>query len=327
MDNELYHHGVKGMKWGVRNGPPYPLNNTSKRSKKVGETSVKKTNISNITNETIKSYIRSGKIQVDKLKNYNVGSLTIFENSGKEYISGLIHGHDFDWQEVTNSSKHGLKPVSELADLNYKETGSYGKYQFADSDPIYERSIKHGRVDDYSLQKCNPTFGDPGTVQNCAKCSATLELASRGLNFSAGRQTYPSSVDAESHWFKGAKRLHMDTDITEESIKSFGNKTSGSLSIQYPGNSGGHAMHWTVDDEGSFEIQDGQNGRRFSSLSQMMDTYGADKSKGLDVFRLDNCEPDWEHMASDSVIRDPDGSDKGYNKVLNRFTNKLVDTW
>lgn len=24
--NELYHHGIKGQKWGVRNGPPYPLN-------------------------------------------------------------------------------------------------------------------------------------------------------------------------------------------------------------------------------------------------------------------------------------------------------------
>ena len=23
--NELYHHGVSGQKWGVRNGPPYPL--------------------------------------------------------------------------------------------------------------------------------------------------------------------------------------------------------------------------------------------------------------------------------------------------------------
>lgn len=26
MRNELYHHGIKGQRWGVRNGPPYPLN-------------------------------------------------------------------------------------------------------------------------------------------------------------------------------------------------------------------------------------------------------------------------------------------------------------
>ena len=25
MNNELIHHGIKGQKWGVRNGPPYPL--------------------------------------------------------------------------------------------------------------------------------------------------------------------------------------------------------------------------------------------------------------------------------------------------------------
>ena len=24
-NNELYHHGIKGQRWGVRNGPPYPL--------------------------------------------------------------------------------------------------------------------------------------------------------------------------------------------------------------------------------------------------------------------------------------------------------------
>lgn len=34
---ELYHHGIKGQKWGDRNGPPYPLNNSqkSKAEKKV----------------------------------------------------------------------------------------------------------------------------------------------------------------------------------------------------------------------------------------------------------------------------------------------------
>lgn len=25
VENELYHHGRKGQKWGKRNGPPYPL--------------------------------------------------------------------------------------------------------------------------------------------------------------------------------------------------------------------------------------------------------------------------------------------------------------
>lgn len=35
---ELYHHGIKGQKWGVENGPPYPLSSdvsTGKRLKKV----------------------------------------------------------------------------------------------------------------------------------------------------------------------------------------------------------------------------------------------------------------------------------------------------
>lgn len=28
---ELCHHGIKGQKWGVRNGPPYPIDKSSKR--------------------------------------------------------------------------------------------------------------------------------------------------------------------------------------------------------------------------------------------------------------------------------------------------------
>lgn len=29
----LIHHGIKGQKWGVRNGPPYPLNRDTKKEK------------------------------------------------------------------------------------------------------------------------------------------------------------------------------------------------------------------------------------------------------------------------------------------------------
>lgn len=322
---EFYHSGIKGMKWGVRNGHPYPLTDAVKKSAYGSGAHKQKTTT---YGKSINESIRIGKIKINDLQDYTVGSLTEFVNSGKEYVSGLMNGHDFDWQEVTNDSDYGLQPVATIAKKLHDEEGDYGKYEFAKDDGIYDRSINHGRVDDYSMEKCNPTFGSRGTTQNCAKCSATLELASRGFNFMAGRQTYPSSVDAQSHWFKGAERMHMDTDITEESIKSFGNKTSGTISIRYPDEiGGGHAMHWTVDDTGSFEIQDGQNGRRFSSLKSMMDKYGADESKGLDVFRLDNCEPDWDHLASDSVIRDPDGEGAGYNMVRNKFDRRVVSTW
>lgn len=35
MTYELYHHGIKGMRWGVRNGPPYPLVTGAKSKKEL----------------------------------------------------------------------------------------------------------------------------------------------------------------------------------------------------------------------------------------------------------------------------------------------------
>lgn len=32
---ELFHHGVKGQRWGVKNGPPYPLTKVTKGSEKT----------------------------------------------------------------------------------------------------------------------------------------------------------------------------------------------------------------------------------------------------------------------------------------------------
>lgn len=58
MSSELWHHGVKGMHWGVKNGPPYPLDTRKHRTKssdrvtllKKGDTAYRVSSVSNESN-------------------------------------------------------------------------------------------------------------------------------------------------------------------------------------------------------------------------------------------------------------------------------------
>lgn len=42
MEKYLFHHGIKGQKWGVQNGPPYPLNISKSLGLKVHKTVMEK---------------------------------------------------------------------------------------------------------------------------------------------------------------------------------------------------------------------------------------------------------------------------------------------
>ncbi len=43
--DELYHHGIKGQKWGVKNGPPYPLDEEQKSTKEKKMDNDRQTNV------------------------------------------------------------------------------------------------------------------------------------------------------------------------------------------------------------------------------------------------------------------------------------------
>ena len=75
--NELYHHGVKGMKWGVRNGPPYPLYSNGRLGR-----------AEQLTSQTLNKY----KNQYNNLKHVKITDNTsgiIYTKNGK--VTAMIN--------------------------------------------------------------------------------------------------------------------------------------------------------------------------------------------------------------------------------------------
>ncbi len=79
-DRELFHHGVKGQKWGVKNGPPYPLREKS----------------DNIVEEAIRSGEVSKTINKDKQKRHTKSDHLpgrSYLNGDLDYAQNLVDGY------------------------------------------------------------------------------------------------------------------------------------------------------------------------------------------------------------------------------------------
>lgn len=74
--SELRHHGIKGQKWGVRNGPPYPLKNNKNVANSAGK--------DNIVEDAIRSGMVSKTINREKQMRHTKTGHT----SGRSYLDG-----------------------------------------------------------------------------------------------------------------------------------------------------------------------------------------------------------------------------------------------
>lgn len=328
----LAHHGIKGQKWGVQNGPPYPLD--EKVSFRMRSDAVMK------TYEKQRKALEATEVGKQIIEKYK------FENMG----SALLADHDQDWEEVWENFTAGGKPLSDyfdqsLTSIPYWTNNSTGskyasptammrEFEARDREAGYDfmawsdddaselaDKVERGRV--------NPDFGDPGTTNNCTKCTFATELMRRGQGtMAAGRQTYPASAYAMEYWFNDA---HTQTfsgaqaiETAQSTIDSFGDRSSGALGIYRPDGRSGHSVHWT-NLGNSFQIEDGQIGRVYtgsdfeSALSSFLEHQSAFGTEQIRVTRLDNCTVNWDHAIEDGCLRG--------NRVLNSRTGRIVDTW
>lgn len=157
-----------------------------------------------------------------------------------------------------------------------------------------------------TLKKVNPNYGQKGYTQNCTKCAAVTELVARGItDYKAGKSNGGYSIKEYSKWFKGAKVKEVTS--TETGYRDYFSKlkagNSGILSFRYANGMGGHALHWTVLDDGRVRIEDGQDGKSYE-LSEFMKTYEPASGDKSNIMRLDNKEPDYKLMRENEVLEE-----------------------
>lgn len=243
---ELYHHGIKGQKWGKRNGPPYPLSekkhNAVVKSAKSTDLKSQKSGIIDPATAVVATYALAALT--------SLGINKIREMRTRKADAKKDAGHEID----------SLDSLEKL------------------------RTLKTPQTAEAIAKKVNPEFdeNDPSTSTNCPYCTLATELRYRGYDVSAkhlstGDNIYklynktfktPPPIDWSEEKSYNIRKGEMESayikrrnqELCADIAKKSGPNSRGAISYFVPGFYMGHVFNYTVDSRGKVRFIDGQNG-------------------------------------------------------------------
>ena len=280
-DGVLCHHGIKGQSWGVRNGPPYPLNKQTHDKVVKGEGKPSGDGRTGIAAETallltqvvplvsmlaVKFYLSRPKVQ-DRMK-------TKMQAKFNE-----------------RNAKLSEDLIGDIADV--------GKHYSSDDMPPQIKG-KHSIEDD--MAACNPRYNNgtvPGTCTNCTLCAFTYDLRRRGYDVTAMSSDTGNVPDkiVESLYSNAKEETISASNFTKvwnQAAQKYPEGSRGEISVSGPYM--GHSMAWEIRN-GKLEVIDTQ--RNVKSSPQELQKFGFYSSK-VKFIRTDNLElkPEGIHLVS-----------------------------
>lgn len=314
--NELYHHGILGMKWGKRNGPPYPLGagDHSASEKKAGwRKSLDKSSSQRYSksrrdanpsanksthhglSDSQKKALRTGAIVAGTVlaaygayKLSESGVLDRYIDAGRSAASSLMN-EKLPAGNTVDKAATAVKGI--LGDTGKPLTGSAPKIDPKTGLKLVSESL------DESLKSANPLRGTSEGANNCTYSAVAGFLRSIGYDVTAkstgGKMQNLGGVVEDC--FKGAKVIEGSAtkfakspeDAAEMLKKRFGDNASGAVGVQWRG-SGGHTFSWDIKD-GVVKFLDFQQAWDDNSVRKFNWRH-IDPNGSLTLARLDTAE-------------------------------------
>lgn len=311
----LSHHGILGMKWGKKNGPPYPLDASdhSSSEKKAGwRKSLDKSDSDNqngdkkkgLSDKQKKAIKIGATVAVTALAAYGTyrlaksGKLDKYIDTGKNKFDDLL-------KKKSGDSSFGNQKVDDL----FKQATSTQTKTSASNIQMVHGIKKLAKAESLSdtIKNVNPNVRNSDYRNNCSACGVASFLRSKGYDVTAkstgGKQQILGGVIEEC--FKGAKVMDGSAvkfgrsrqDAAEMLVNKFGNNASGVVSVQWKkeltrnGAGGGHVFNWEIKD-GVVKFFDGQSNRDDSVVSSLYWKM-MNPNDSLTIARLDNAEIDF----------------------------------
>lgn len=140
--DELYHHGVKGMKWGVKNGPPYPLKSGQRVAKVIAHDKLEDIKIHRSVGAKARNYdvldTRSGEYfrfsEGTKIRNPQVfagkGGAKKLSPEVAQGLSEQIGGRPEEWQHCKGIGTIDYHGEDIDAEVHWFQESTVGRHKF-----------------------------------------------------------------------------------------------------------------------------------------------------------------------------------------------------
>lgn len=279
---ELYHHGIKGQKWGEKNGPPYPLGKSQmsyaekKRLSPAGGKIRITRNEKDLNRKHLNDY---NKITKDHMDDF-LGP----EEYYKSYIMNPIINSKGEITGYIPQRTMGKNFIADLRKDVNKLNRLFDEYDKKSNLPLKNKDT----TPDEDLKVVNPGWDKTSreaNYMNCAMCTLAYELRRRGYDVIA-RQN-PSRKDltyVATFWYKflsenkKVKKSKSYSMYESDSKKEFVKDITDILKYSNNGDRGfvrvgltdkndkskfGHIMNYEIIDN-EFRIMDSQSGKNLS---------------------------------------------------------------